>query len=168
MKRNSGKICTALVSLAVILTIPLVFSHPAASAVEYTFTPIDLPDAYFTSAFGINNHGDIVGTYWDTKGIPHGFLYANGDFTTIDFPGAIGTVANGINNVGDIVGVYVDAAGILYGFLYVGGNFTAIDVDGASVTWPFGINNCGDIVGAYQDATGSHGFLATQGKAKKK
>jgi probable HAF family extracellular repeat protein len=116
MKRIFGKTYTGLISLAVILTIPLVFSHPAASAVEYTVTLIDFPGATETMAMGINDAGDIVGAYQDASEIPHGFLYVRGNFTTIDFPGASGTWAYGINIAGDIMGAYQDATGY-HGFL---------------------------------------------------
>ena len=85
MKRSSGKIY--LISLAVILTIPLAFLPPATLAIEYTFTPIDVPGAYATHAFGINDSNNIVGYYYDATGY-HGFLDVGGNFTPIDFPGA--------------------------------------------------------------------------------
>jgi hypothetical protein len=39
-----------------------------------TFTTIDVPDATFTRAFGINAVGDIVGFYEDSSGTGHGFV----------------------------------------------------------------------------------------------
>ena len=96
MKRSSDKIY--LISLAVILTIPLAFLPPTTSAIEYTFTPIDVPGAYHgkygTSAYGINDSNNIVGYYYDATG-SHGFLYVGGGFTPIDVPGAYETWAKG-------------------------------------------------------------------------
>jgi len=40
---------------------------------QYTFTTIDMPGAASTYAFGINNAGQIVGSYDDAAGA-HGFL----------------------------------------------------------------------------------------------
>jgi probable HAF family extracellular repeat protein len=68
------------------------------------FTPIQFPGAADTTALGINDSGEIVGTYADSAGVPHGFLDNNGSFTAIDFPGARYTVVSGINNAGEIVG----------------------------------------------------------------
>jgi uncharacterized membrane protein len=69
---------------------------------------------------GINERGDIVGTYCDSA-IPcgitltgtHGFLLRAGEFTTIDVTGITGvtvkaTSAAGINARGEIVGSYSD------------------------------------------------------------
>jgi probable HAF family extracellular repeat protein len=61
-----------------------------AQAASYTFTPIDVPGAFGTNAFGINPSGQIVGRYDDSTGV-HGFLYAEGVFTPIDVPGAFFT-----------------------------------------------------------------------------
>ena len=72
---------------------------------------------------GINERGDVVGTYCDWA-LPcllgptgtHGFLMSGGVFTTIDVPGASATAAIGINARGDVVGSYADATGT-HGFL---------------------------------------------------
>ena len=78
------------------------------------FTTIDFPGAGDTYAYGNNNRGDIVGSYFD--GLSHAFVMTRGTFTTIDFPGAELTVASGINTRGDIVGVY-RTGGVEHGFL---------------------------------------------------
>jgi probable HAF family extracellular repeat protein len=49
------------------------------------FTTIDVPGATTTNARGINDSGQVVGTYVDSTGT-HGFLYTDGSFTTIDVP----------------------------------------------------------------------------------
>lgn len=54
-------------------------------------------------AYGINNSGQIVGTYEDTKG-NHGYYFDGTTFNTIDYPGAALTIAYGINDKGQIVG----------------------------------------------------------------
>ncbi len=77
----------------------------------YTFTTLDDPLAGSegTWPFAINNLGQIVGNYFDSKGISHGFLYSNGTYTTLSDPLADkgGTYAWGINDAGQIVGYYV-------------------------------------------------------------
>jgi probable HAF family extracellular repeat protein len=53
------------------------------------FTTIDHPDAVAeTAATGINNRGQIAGSYDDADGTEHGFLLDDGVFTTIDHPDA--------------------------------------------------------------------------------
>jgi uncharacterized membrane protein len=61
--------------------------------------------ASFSTAFGINARGDIVGTFV-AGGVQHGFLLSKGKFTVIDFPDAQGTIARGIGPSGEIVGSY--------------------------------------------------------------
>ena len=64
------------------------------------------PGATSTSAAGINNRGEIVGSYTDSSGT-HGFIFANGVFTRFDvsFPSinVTRTAAAGINDLGEIV-----------------------------------------------------------------
>ena len=158
MKRSSCRIY--VISLAVILTVPFVFLPNAALATEYSFTPIDVPGASYTYAFGINESGIIVGYYGNATGGEHGYLYSGGNLTyPIDVPGASYTYAFGINDSGIIVGYYIDATG-QHGYLYDGVKFTPIDVPGASYTVVLGINDSGIIVGYYIDASWRyHGYL---------
>jgi probable HAF family extracellular repeat protein len=125
-----------------------------------SFTTIDVPSAdYGTDAFGINDNGQVVGTYAFISLQPRasGFLYAAANFTYFRVPGVSDTFATGINDSGQVVGYYDDDTGD-HGFLYTAGSFTSIDVPGH----PSGINGSGQIVGQYFDNGGdSHGFLAT-------
>jgi uncharacterized membrane protein len=137
--------------LAALLVIAMVFSTTSfGKEKEPTFTTIDVPGSATTRAFGINDRGDIVGSYIIGFGASHGFLLHKGEFTTIDVTGPFisGTQAAGINDHGDIVGFYT-RAGLKLGFLLEDGNLTTVEVPrGASNTYALGINNRGDIVGA--------------------
>ena len=48
----------------------------AMADVQYSFTPIDVPGSLpgTTTANGINDSGQIVGSYTDGAGMPHSFL----------------------------------------------------------------------------------------------
>src|SRR5579863_2980656 len=70
------------------------------------YSTIDYPGATSTSAWGINNRGEVVGVYSLPDKSTHGFLWSGGQISSIDFPGATGTDAWGINSRGDIVGDY--------------------------------------------------------------
>ncbi len=50
------------------------------------YTTFDVPGATTTEAYGINNSGEIVGTYVDAGGIQHGFLAA---FAPVPEPSAL-------------------------------------------------------------------------------
>ena len=68
-----------------------------------TFTTISVPGAVSTSAFGINDAGQIVGSYSTGSGT-FGFVDNGGVFTTINVTSTGPTFAFGINNLGQIVG----------------------------------------------------------------
>jgi probable HAF family extracellular repeat protein len=137
---------------------------------------IKVPGASTTEAMGINNLGDIVGSWEDAVTRKrYGFLLSGGVYTPIDIPGAVLTVANDINDAGDIVGTYYEPAdaGELFGashgyLLSADGQLTTITVPGQRVTWAFGINNQGQIVGGYSEWSGDqvlgvHGFMLDTG-----
>jgi probable HAF family extracellular repeat protein len=74
------------------------------------YTAISFPDSVATYATGINQLGQIVGSYLDTAGNDHGFLYSDGRYTAFDVPGSPWTQAYGINAQGEIVGTYSGGA----------------------------------------------------------
>lgn len=111
--------------------------HAASAAetteVPFTFATVDVPvpGARSSTVTGINNRGDLVGSYnfipaTAALGAPAAFLgkgfvwYSDGSFTTIDGPGQINPQlcqppfyqncyymeARGINDQGDIVGTF--------------------------------------------------------------
>jgi len=149
-------------------------ARPTVEAIEQrlllSLTTIDVPGASSTFASGINDAGQVVGSYFEYgSGYPHGFLESGGSFTTIDVPGAFYTMPGGINDAGQVVGGYADVGGYpdtsgpSHGFLESGGSFTTIDVPGASDTSAYGINDGGQVVGEYGNASGGHGFLESGG-----
>jgi uncharacterized membrane protein len=74
-------------------------------------TSFDVPSAepLGTAANGINDQGQIVGSYVGHDGRFHGFLQEGSAFTTLDCPGAVNTIAWAINASGEIVGDCDDA-----------------------------------------------------------
>jgi uncharacterized membrane protein len=140
----------------------------------HQFTTFDAPHGgtgagQGTTASGINQQGDIVGSYVDSKGISHGFLLRQGQFTKVDYPKAQSTVVAGINERGDLVGYYIDGKGVPHGFLRHQGRYATVHVPQAGTTgatFANGINAHGDIVGQYFDSKHvSHGFLLHQGQS---
>jgi probable HAF family extracellular repeat protein len=113
-----------------------------------TVSQIDAPNATYTDALGINNRGDIVGSFADAHGL-HGYILRRGTFTTLDFPaqGVAATVAKGINDRGQVVGFYVQSGSDIHGFVWDGTTFTQIDAPDADITYLHGINNRGQVVG---------------------
>lgn len=130
------------------------------------FTPFTFPGSFSTGAADINNHAQIVGSYFGRDAMQHGFLVRSGGFKTIDVPGAAATFANGINNTGDIVGSFVDSSGAQRSFLLHQGKFTFFRFPGSVFTQANSINKKSVIVGVYANSlVGAriHGFRVKNG-----
>ena len=114
---------------------------------------------------GVNDLGQIVGSYTNAGNGTSGFVLSGGVYTRLDDPKAVGaTVALGINDSGIIAGWYQDNGNVTHGFEYANGSYTTIDVPGSKSTMPVAINAAGVIVGTYQDSSlVSHGFIDNNG-----
>ena len=100
----------------------------------------------------MNKLGAIVGSYLDSGGKMHGFLYHGGAYATLNFPGASNTDALGINDAGQIVGWYLPSgSSVSQGFVYSNGQYSTILVNGVPSISVDAINNLGHI---YGDALG--------------
>ena len=112
---------------------------------------------------GINNKGEIAGSYSDANFISYSFLLAGGSLIPLDPPGAVnGSAANGVNDLGMVVGTVFGANGFT-GYLLSGGVYSAIAVPGAGNTSPLGINDSGDVVGITSTKGVASGFLLSGG-----
>ncbi|HEY1307982.1 MAG TPA: hypothetical protein VGF24_30725 [Vicinamibacterales bacterium] len=81
-------------------------------------TLIDVPGATATYVSGINNRGEIVGTYSDADSVGHGYLRnAKGAITRIEASNATGIEPVRLNDRGDIVGMFSES-GQVHGFLF--------------------------------------------------
>lgn len=131
--------------------------------------PISYAGAGATYALGINNRGEIVGTFYEA-GASHAFIYKAGRFYAPSLPGAQQTGFQAINDAGQVAGISVDAMGT-HGIVYLesAGLFTApFDFPGAGVTYPQAVNGGGQVGGQYTLPGGQGlpfvsmaGFLAT-------
>ncbi len=159
-------------------TIRLVVLCIAASAfataqTSFKYVAINYPGAFSTQATGINNGGEIVGTYMKSSCTvscaTRGFKYVNKTFTSINFPGAFSTSVEGVNDYGDIVGSYTTSADavITHGFLMLhSGHFETLDLTGVSQsnTSPLGVNKYLTVVGSYiDDSSAGVGFIWKNG-----
>jgi probable HAF family extracellular repeat protein len=137
-------------------------SSQAIEAASFAFTPIDLPAGLSADVQGINDSGQIVGSFLDGVHPYQGFLFDGGTFSIINVPGAGSTQMSAINNAGQMVGTFGNS-----GFLYSGGQFTTLSVPGAAVTMPMDINNAGTVVGNYLASSGAsytgYGFVYRDG-----
>lgn len=122
---------------------------------SFRFTTIDFPGSVATTPNGINEHGEVVGSYVDSSNRTHGFVRIGEVFRSIDFPGAALTQARGISPAGEIVGSYRlpgETPPNIHGFLLTrGGEFRRVDFPGHISTIPQRIGPDGTILGCYHD-----------------
>src|SRR5262249_22932577 len=132
----------------------------------YTYTTLDDPLAVMgTFAQGINNSGQIVGSYVNNGG--HGFLLSGGTYITLDDPVATqSTSAQGINSAGQIVGYYGDSNFISHGFLYnpTGGTYTTPnDPPATNGTPALRLNDSARILGGWHHTNADHALILAPG-----
>ena len=146
-------------------------------------TTFAVPGAAATLAAGINDRGQIAGTYRQAApgggppppGTVHGFVrQPGGRITTIDLPGRANTAVTDINNRGQLVGMTGDAAGQGLGFVRdPDGKLTIIELPGpAGVQEILALNDRGQVTGTWDDRPepptiepGSrHGFVWDRGR----
>src|SRR5438477_3476654 len=105
----------------------------------YTFATLNDPAATDgTTPEGINDSGQIVGTYTGSDNAVHGFLYSAGAYTALTDPSATGayagTFSRAINDSCQIVGSYADANRLRHAFIYDSstGSFSKFDEPSAT------------------------------------
>jgi hypothetical protein len=135
-----------------------------------TFTSFTHPKSVEgTQLAGINKYNSIVGWYFDSSKIAHGFKrYSNGSLLNLNYPGASqGTTAMGINDFGTVVGSFGGANG-QHGFLYHGGNWAQVDYPSGNPgnTQLVGISNNNVAVGSFQRLDTFISFLYANGVFK--
>jgi probable HAF family extracellular repeat protein len=70
-------------------------------AITFTFTTIGVSGSVVTTATGINNGGQVVGTY-QSGGVGHGFLLSGGIFTSLGFPARIALATLAHSHLGSL------------------------------------------------------------------
>lgn len=141
---------------------------------QYTLTPFDYPGSNLTTARGINNHGDIVGSY-RIPPVRRAYVYSHGfmPLAPNTLLGITWADAFKSNDRGDVVGDILDDNGFTQGFLLKDGIVTILSFPGATDTYAWGINESGTVVGnwdtGYFDNDGNfiltayHGFIYKDG-----
>jgi hypothetical protein len=133
-------------------------------------TFVKFPKAVGTELNGINDKGDVVGIYFDSANVQHGFSKIGGKFATLDVKGGTATTAWGITNLGQVTLYTTNAAGAFDAYLVTGKKFKKINNPNAGSAAGQGTivhtpNNKGDIDGTYYDSTSTEkGWLFHGGK----
>lgn len=138
----------------------LVLAASKACSQTYTFSPLDHPSGVNgTAAQGIFSN-KVVGVYYDSNVVSHGFVYDGTNYQTIDPPGSQLTNLRGIYG-NRLVGYFANALGT-HGFMFDGTNYTTLDdphaTAGTHGTYAYGINSNNKIAGYYVSNNIPHGF----------
>jgi probable HAF family extracellular repeat protein len=113
-----------------------------------TLTDIGSLGSGFSSAYGLNSQGDVVGdSYTDTFEGPRAFVSRGGSVTDLGTLGGTLSRAWAINDAGVIVGESHDADGALRAFRYSNDTMENLGTLGGMESWAQMINNAGDILG---------------------
>src|SRR6185369_7350633 len=107
------------------------------------FQRINVPAATGTTCYRMNNRDQIVGTYSDSGGTLHNFLWDAGTLIELNVPG-VPIAIGGINDRGQVVGSYRDG-GTAHCFLWENGVLRTLDTPGITDALCYDINNRNDI-----------------------
>jgi uncharacterized protein (TIGR03437 family) len=133
-------------TIPIVKAVLILLALGLARAQSYRFTELTIPGAEVAVAAGINNSGQIAGTYYPSaaSNVSHGFLRnPDGSIISFDVPGCANTRVGGINNLGAVVG-WCDTQAFLR---TAAGVFTTLDLPERLPFYPSGINDRGDVVG---------------------
>ena len=112
-----------------------------------------------SGAFGINDKGEIVGSY-----LTDAFVWDGQNYTELKVPGAQITEGLRINNQGVIALMALNPGQPARSYLYQRGKYTEVKVPGATQTYLYDINNLGDLILTWDDQQGIHGALRYKGQ----
>jgi len=145
-------------SVATVLIVTSLAS--SISWADGSWTTLDYPEAgiQYTSAMGIDGNR-IVGTYCNSSGKQHGFLYdaSTNSWTAVNHPEGTETCVYDID--GNIItGYYYHPNSDGFKYSTSEGEWSTLRYSGSIVTYATGFDT-GNFVGHYSDASGPHGFL---------
>ncbi len=119
-----------------------------------------------SSAYAINNVGQVTGDSNTSSGTVQTFLYSNGQMTTAS--SLADSSGRGLNDVGQVVGLASPSgsSNVYHAFLYTDGQLRDLGTLGGTNSYAYAINNRGQVVGG-ADIPGSlteHAFLYSNGQ----
>ncbi len=123
------------------------------------YAPFNVPGATSTQLSGVNERGQIVGTYV-RGGTPYGFLDTFGVIRKLVDPRVPTFTPLGINDRGQVLGGACQGSHACGPhLLYSGGVFTDVTADGGGDSSLSGLNNRGQFVGSFYGMLYRYGFI---------
>jgi hypothetical protein len=125
-------------------------NHAAPRPAGHQIITFDPPGSIQTAPQGINNLGQVVGSYVNGV-VSYGFIRnSTGVIVSFDVAGSSNTQALAINATGETAGYYDDSSNVPHGFVRApSGNITSFDPPGSTFTVPRCINSSGQVAGGY-------------------
>jgi probable HAF family extracellular repeat protein len=120
---------------------------------------LNSPGTLPTSPHGINDSGQITGTYVQADGHTRAFIYTGGVLQSLGTLGGNNSSASAISNSGQAVGSADLGGGISHAFLFDGAIHDLGSL-GTGYSYAQGLNNLGQVVGSSDVSGTSHAFLA--------
>ncbi|MDQ6676132.1 MAG: hypothetical protein M3Z09_02415, partial [Acidobacteriota bacterium] len=148
--------------LSFCLIFGLLFSgiSPVTGSILYSVTDLGTLGGAYTYGAGINNAGQVTGSFGPSNYGAQAFLYTDGHgLSAIAGPYSAGY---GINNAGQVTGYSTNG----HAFLYSNGQTTDLTPSLKSAgSVGYGVNNAGQVTGAYYiDINPENGFLYSNGQ----
>jgi hypothetical protein len=140
-----------LLSVALCSFLPLSQTRADNPVIFEILANFAYPGANFTNVYGINDNGDLAGSFTDNSGAARGFVrYHDGRFSMpIEAPDGIGyTLVTGVNDSRMLCGYYRKSGLYSHGFVLSGNVFTDFVVAGATDTFVQGMNDPGNFCGS--------------------
>jgi probable HAF family extracellular repeat protein len=137
----------------------------AFSYLEGKFVNIAFPGSTSTLAQGINDKGQIVGTYFDSSDVQHGFFLSGGKYMSLDVPSETASDAWAINNKGLITIFALNSGGTYDSWVRSkDGTFKKMDVPKEAQSLIHGIDSFGDLIYTVVDSSNNvHGAFYDRG-----
>jgi probable HAF family extracellular repeat protein len=107
-----------------------------------------VPGINWSSAYGVNNGGTVVGDGQLANGSFRGIVWnPNGTATMLGTFGGSSSQANGVNASGEVVGFASLASGYQHAFSEIGGAMVDLGTLGGGSSFAYGVNDSGEVVG---------------------
>jgi len=117
-----------------------------SAVTPYTITDLGTLGGTYSTAYGINNLGQVVGMSGLASGESHAFLWDSGVMTDLGALDGNLSYAYDVNEHGQIVG-WAGTNLVADAFVWDSGTMTAIFPPEADNSWAYGINDAGEVVG---------------------
>lgn len=114
----------------------------------------------YTTAYDINDKGQVTGESHTANAESRAFLYANGIMKDLGTLGGSQSWGVALNNAGQVTGDSINAEGEVHAFLYTSGLMTDLGTLGGTYSSAAAINNRGQVAGVSTPIAGEYIYHA--------